>query len=308
MTSRRTAPKSRSPSTPTASGIDPNFDIFTLPVEGGSPQNLTNLTKDNAGDDTVPLYSPDGRSLAFRRQVIKGFYADRARLMLYDRRGSKLRNLTEDWDRSADGLVWSPDCSCAVRLHRRRRHASHLSLRSRRRRAQARDSRTQLRLARDRRQRAGDRRLAPELHRTAHPREHHRAHRCGHQVVGLQRRACWRDSRPARSRASLIKAPTTKTCRCGWCIRRTSRRTASGRCYLLLHGGPHNGVTDAYQWRWNAQVFAELGLCHGLAQLPWLERLRPGVGRLHHQGMDGAAVRGHHQGHRLVPRPAVDRY
>src|SRR5262249_7295240 len=71
-------------------GIDANFDIFTLPVEGGTPQNLTNLTPDNPANDFAPLYSPDGRNLAFRRQAIEGFYADRARLMLYDRRGSKL--------------------------------------------------------------------------------------------------------------------------------------------------------------------------------------------------------------------------
>src|SRR5690606_10238773 len=62
------------------SGIEPNFDIFTLPVEGGSTQNLKNLTQDNPADDTVPVYSPDGRSLAFRRQLIRDFYADRARL------------------------------------------------------------------------------------------------------------------------------------------------------------------------------------------------------------------------------------
>jgi dipeptidyl aminopeptidase/acylaminoacyl peptidase len=29
--------------------------------------------------------------------------------------------------------------------------------------------------------------------------------------------------------------------------------------FLLLHGGPHNGVTDAWQPRWNAQVFAGWG-------------------------------------------------
>ncbi len=61
-----------------ASGVDPNFDIFILPVEGGTPQKLVNLDQDNAADDTVPLYSPDGKSLAFRRQTIKDFYADRA--------------------------------------------------------------------------------------------------------------------------------------------------------------------------------------------------------------------------------------
>ena len=29
--------------------------------------------------------------------------------------------------------------------------------------------------------------------------------------------------------------------------------------YLLLHGGPHNGVADAWTFRWNAQVFAAWG-------------------------------------------------
>jgi dipeptidyl aminopeptidase/acylaminoacyl peptidase len=29
--------------------------------------------------------------------------------------------------------------------------------------------------------------------------------------------------------------------------------------FMLLHGGPHNGIQDAVQWRWNAQVFANWG-------------------------------------------------
>ena len=28
---------------------------------------------------------------------------------------------------------------------------------------------------------------------------------------------------------------------------------------MLLHGGPHSGITDAVQWRWNAEVFAGWG-------------------------------------------------
>ena len=28
---------------------------------------------------------------------------------------------------------------------------------------------------------------------------------------------------------------------------------------LLLHGGPHNAITDQWQWHWNAQVFAAWG-------------------------------------------------
>jgi dipeptidyl aminopeptidase/acylaminoacyl peptidase len=29
--------------------------------------------------------------------------------------------------------------------------------------------------------------------------------------------------------------------------------------FLLLHGGPHNGITDSWTFRWNAQVFAGWG-------------------------------------------------
>jgi dipeptidyl aminopeptidase/acylaminoacyl peptidase len=29
--------------------------------------------------------------------------------------------------------------------------------------------------------------------------------------------------------------------------------------YLLIHGGPHNGIQDAFAWRWNAQVFSGWG-------------------------------------------------
>jgi dipeptidyl aminopeptidase/acylaminoacyl peptidase len=29
--------------------------------------------------------------------------------------------------------------------------------------------------------------------------------------------------------------------------------------YLLLHGGPHNGITDSFHWRWSAQLFSGWG-------------------------------------------------
>ena len=38
-----------------------------------------------------------------------------------------------------------------------------------------------------------------------------------------------------------------------------STRRRSGRVYLILHGGPHNGVTDSFTFRWNAQVFSAWG-------------------------------------------------
>ncbi len=236
-------------------GIDPNFDIITLPLDGGTP---TNLTADNPANDLSPLYSPDGKLLAYRRQLIKGFYADRARLMIYDRRNRTTRGLTDDWDRSADGLVWSPDSS-----------ALFGSIDD-----------------------AGTRRVyrfdvsgGPPRAITREPSFSSLAVAgSGPVIVAL--------------RQSFIEPPTLVSiiARTGAATKLTDfndaalAQLAPGRyervtykgandedvqmwivyppdftpdkrwpLYLLLHGGPHNAMTDGYQWRWNAQVFASWG-------------------------------------------------
>jgi dipeptidyl aminopeptidase/acylaminoacyl peptidase len=48
-------------------GVDPNFDVYLIPAAGGEAKNIT---AENKADDESPLYSPDGRWLAFERQVI----------------------------------------------------------------------------------------------------------------------------------------------------------------------------------------------------------------------------------------------
>jgi len=87
-------------------GVYPNPDIFLLRV--GST-DATNITADNEAPDFSPLFSPDGKSLAFSRQRIVGFYGDQARLMIRDLESGRTRMVHENWDRSVQGLVWSPD-------------------------------------------------------------------------------------------------------------------------------------------------------------------------------------------------------
>jgi dipeptidyl aminopeptidase/acylaminoacyl peptidase len=87
-------------------GYDPNEDIVTIPVAGGK---WTNLTADNPANDTNPRYSPDAKWIAYTRQAIKSFYADRERIVLYERATGAKRVLTESWDRSAEAPVWSAD-------------------------------------------------------------------------------------------------------------------------------------------------------------------------------------------------------
>ncbi len=83
-----------------------NNDVFTVAI-GAS--EATNHTQANAAGDTNPLYSPDGRYLSFVQQRIRGFYADKGRVMLKDRRDGSITEQFTDWDRTADGLVWGND-------------------------------------------------------------------------------------------------------------------------------------------------------------------------------------------------------
>ncbi len=89
-------------------GVDPEIDIFL--VKPGSSDAL-NITPDNEASDGNPLFSPGSRYLAFNQQRIKGFYADTRRLVLHDLQTGRQREVTGDWDRSADGLLWMPDGS-----------------------------------------------------------------------------------------------------------------------------------------------------------------------------------------------------
>ena len=59
-------------------------------MTGGTPKKIST----SPGADSTPLYSPDGKYIAFRSQARGGYEADRFRLMLYDRATSKTTELT----------------------------------------------------------------------------------------------------------------------------------------------------------------------------------------------------------------------
>lgn len=85
--------------------ISTNADLFTVAVSGGEPKRITT----QPGFDGNPVYSPDGKSIAYHAQLTAAYEADRWRVMLYDRASGKNTNLSEGFDRSAEGLAWSPD-------------------------------------------------------------------------------------------------------------------------------------------------------------------------------------------------------
>jgi dipeptidyl aminopeptidase/acylaminoacyl peptidase len=82
-----------------------NNDLWIVPVTGGQAKNIT---ADNPASDSSPLYSPDGRYIAYRAQQRPGYESDRFRLMLYDRKSGEGKNLTEGFDGWVGTFVWSP--------------------------------------------------------------------------------------------------------------------------------------------------------------------------------------------------------
>jgi dipeptidyl aminopeptidase/acylaminoacyl peptidase len=87
-------------------GVYPDPDVFVMKVDSDDPENITEA---NEAPDGNPMFAPDGRSLAYTRQAIAGFYGDQVKLAVRDLRSGKTTMLHEDWDRSASGLVWAPD-------------------------------------------------------------------------------------------------------------------------------------------------------------------------------------------------------
>jgi dipeptidyl aminopeptidase/acylaminoacyl peptidase len=82
-----------------------NHEIFIVPMAGGTAKKIST----SPGADSTPLYSPDGKYLAWRSQARAGFEADKWRLLVQDRQAGKTRDLTENFDRSVGNLAWKSD-------------------------------------------------------------------------------------------------------------------------------------------------------------------------------------------------------
>ena len=86
--------------------LSTNSDLWVVAVSGTSePKKITN----NPAWDGSPLYSPDGRYIAFRAQARAGFEADGFRLLLYERATGLVVPLTENFDNWVEDFVWAPD-------------------------------------------------------------------------------------------------------------------------------------------------------------------------------------------------------
>jgi dipeptidyl aminopeptidase/acylaminoacyl peptidase len=84
-----------------------NFNLFLAPADGSKPP--VNLTEANPAWDTTPVFSPDGKTLAYLAMSRPSYEADRFRIVLKSWPDGPERVLTENWDRSPSEFFWSRD-------------------------------------------------------------------------------------------------------------------------------------------------------------------------------------------------------
>ncbi|MFQ6035307.1 MAG: prolyl oligopeptidase family serine peptidase [Sedimentisphaerales bacterium] len=84
-----------------------DFDLYLAPIDGSEPPKC--LTEKNQAWDTHPVFSPDGKTLAYLAMSRPGYESDRFRIVLRSWPNGKERVLTQNWDRSPSALAWSAD-------------------------------------------------------------------------------------------------------------------------------------------------------------------------------------------------------
>ena len=237
-------------------GIDSNFDLILLPTCGCKPAR--DISEASKADDSSPVYSPDGRRLAYTQQRTKRFYADRARLMIFDRTADTTVGVTENWDRTVGDLVWERDSRTLLgsiddagthRVYRFRLDGGKPAA------VTGASSFGGLALAR-----GGKGLVAIRQSFTEPPTLVSLSPRNGAAI----KLTTINDAALAGLDQGKVESVTYQGAKDApiqmWVIYPPGFDASKKYpVMMLLHGGPHNGIADAVQWRWNAEVFASWG-------------------------------------------------
>jgi dipeptidyl aminopeptidase/acylaminoacyl peptidase len=86
--------------------VSTNSDIYLCNTETGK---TINFTSGMVGYDQNPVFSPDGKYLAWESMARDGYEADKIRLFVADLETGEKKDYSENFDQNSTGLVWSAD-------------------------------------------------------------------------------------------------------------------------------------------------------------------------------------------------------
>ncbi|HZZ77442.1 MAG TPA: S9 family peptidase, partial [Gemmataceae bacterium] len=237
-------------------GMDFNSDLYVMPTTGKSEPK--NITSDNPANDFGPVYARNGKTIAYLRQTTKFFYADRARIMAYDRDTSNHQEVTPTFDRSCGSLHSVP---CTVTHDRLFFDAEDKGYR---------------------RIFTFDIRGANFLKLTdGHSDSSPASTREGRQLAFLRSSFDAPNSLWAMTKGTFPIEHFNDALRSQWDLGKVDNITYKGAddadvqmwiiyppkfdakktwpCLMMIHGGPHNAITTDFHYRWNAHLFASKG-------------------------------------------------
>jgi dipeptidyl aminopeptidase/acylaminoacyl peptidase len=226
--------------------------IHVVPLAGGK---VTTLLPDRETEEFRPRYSPDGKSILYGQQLEPMFYADRIRLMSYDRSARAHAGVLTDWDRSpmhwefagGDTLVFEAEDEGRVRLFSFARSGKPVRLTSH-------GSTSGFDVA-------ADGRLVYAHQTMSEPTEVFTADAKG---AGAKRLTRFTAAITERFSVGEVREMTFEGAR-GETVQMfvvLPPNYEAGKKYPLLqqiHGGPHGISPDAFHPRWNSQLFAAPG-------------------------------------------------
>jgi len=226
--------------------------IFTVAVAGGK---ITALTMDHPADDLRPRYAPDGKAIVYGMQHDPFFYADRVRLMRFDRGAKSHTPLLDTWDLSPVHWEFGSDATLYIEAEEHGRVSAF---------ALARGEKTPKRLVEGGSLaglRSAGNRLVFTLQNLNLPPEIHTAPTTGGAPERLTR---FTDAALAKVALGEVREMQFEGAY-GEPVQMfvvLPPGYQPGRKYPLVqvvHGGPHGISADAFHFRWNGQAFAAPG-------------------------------------------------
>jgi dipeptidyl aminopeptidase/acylaminoacyl peptidase len=230
-----------------------NSDLYVISLTGsGEAKRITSRT----GADTSPMYSPDGKWIAYRSQARNGYESDLWELWLYDRETGQSKRIAADFPDWISEIAWAPDSKSFVAdAPLKGKNALYeITLDGKYKLIESMGSAGSIDIAPDGRtiyytmstlKRPAD---IYSLTRNGQRKQltHENDALLGQIAMGTSEDLWWTGADGAQIQGHLIKPPNFDP-------------NKKYPALVLIHGGPQGAWGDAWSYRWNPQPFAARG-------------------------------------------------
>jgi dipeptidyl aminopeptidase/acylaminoacyl peptidase len=229
-----------------------NSDLFLVSTAGGEAKRITTRT----GADTSPLYSPDGKWIAYRSQARNSYESDLLELWLYDRAAGTSKRIASTFNDWIESAVWSPDSkSLLITAGVKARHVIYeVTLDGKTTQVTTSGSADSVTMSPDRKtlyfsmstlQRPSD---IYSMTRSGKPVRltHHNDALLSQIAMGTAEDLWWTGADNAQVQGWLVKPPNFDA-------------TKKYPSIVLIHGGPQGAWADSWSYRWNPQMWVARG-------------------------------------------------